>query len=298
MANGEFQIEGGTSWGPNDAPLVEYRWMSGEYTRTLGIPLLKGRMLDERDGDGTRTVLINQAMADKFWPGQDPIGRRFGQGQDVSTWYEVVGVLGDTRSYGLQQNAPFEFYQTIEQSSFSSMTVVVRTRSADPTSVMPTVRRLVAGLDPALPIGRVQTLEQVVSGSIGRPRLLSALTAVFGGLAGLLAAVGVYGMMAYNVRQQRREFGIRLALGAAQGAVGRLVVTRALVLSVVGIAAGALGAWAVSGVLSSMLHDVKPTDPTVFAGIATLTIAIAVIASYLPARAASRVDPLVVLRDD
>jgi putative ABC transport system permease protein len=207
-------------------------------------------------------------------------------------------VLGDTRSYGLQQNAPFEFYQTIDQSSFSSMTVVVRTRSADPTSVMPTVRRVVAGLDPALPIGRVQTLKQVVSDSIGRPRLLSALTAVFAGLAGLLAAVGVYGMMAYNVRQQRREYGIRLALGAAQGAMGRLVVTRGLVLSVAGIALGALGAWAVSGVLSSMLHDVKPTDPTVFAGIATLTIAIAVIASYLPARAASRVDPLVVLRDD
>ena len=125
--NGEFQIEGKTPWSANQAPLVEYRWMYGDYLKTMGVPLVKGRLLDSRDGKGARTVLINQAMADKFWPGQDPIGKRFGQGSDRCTWYEVVGVIGNIRSIGLTRGSPFEFYRTIDQASFGSMAVVIRT---------------------------------------------------------------------------------------------------------------------------------------------------------------------------
>ena len=295
--NGEFQIEGNTPWTANQAPLVEYRWMHGEYLRTLAVPLLKGRTLDTRDGKGSRTVLINQAMADKFWPGQDPIGKRFGQGNDRSQWYDVVGVIGNIRSFGLTRNNPYEFYRTIDQASFGSMAVVVRTRAGDPTAIIPAARQIVASIDPSLPITQVQTMEAVVAASVGQPRLMSALTALFGVLAGLLAMIGVYGVMAYNVRRQRREFGIRLALGAGESTVRNLVVVRGLALAAIGVVIGAAGAWLLGGVVTALLNDVKPTDPAVFAGTTVAILAVATLASYLPARAASRVDPMVVLRD-
>jgi putative ABC transport system permease protein len=295
--NGEFSIDGGNPWSANEAPLVEYRWMYGEYLETMAIPLLKGRTLDERDRRTSKAVLINEAMAGKFWPGTDPLGKRFGQGTDRSEWFQVVGVVGNVRSYGLAKTTPFEFYRTIEESPFTHMTVVVRTRGEDPTAIVPTARRIVASIDPAQPITDVQTMEHVVSESVGQPRLMSALTALFGGLAGLLAMVGVYGVMAYNVRRQRREIGIRLALGAGQARVRNLVVARALVLAAGGVALGSAGAWLLTGLLKTVLNDVKPTDPAVFLGTAAGVLTVAVLASYLPARSAGRVDPMVVLRD-
>ena len=296
-SNGEMQIEGGTPWKPNDAPLVEYRWMYGEYLKTMGIRLLAGRLLDERDKRDSTTVLINHRMAEKFWPGQDPLGKRFGQGTDTSKWYQVVGVIGDVRSTGLANAAPFEFYRTLEEAPVASQTIVIRTRGETPTTVIPTARQIVASIDPGLPITAVQTMEQVVSESVGQPRLMSALTVLFGGMAGLLAMVGVYGVMAYNVRRQRREFGIRLALGADQARVRNLVVGRGVVLAIAGVALGALGAWLLTGVLKTVLNDVKPNDGIVFAGTAAAVVIVAVLASYLPARSAGRVDPMIVLRD-
>jgi ABC-type antimicrobial peptide transport system permease subunit len=296
--NGTFEIEGGNPWPDSKAPLVEYRWFHGQYFKTLGIPLLKGRLLDERDGRGTTTVVINRAMAEKFWPGKDPIGKRFGQGGDGGMWFEVVGVIGDVRSFGLSAKAPYEFYRTLEQSAFPSMTVVIRTRSGDPGSIIPTARGIVAAIDPSLPMTKIQTLDEVVSTSVGRPRLMSALTSLFAGLAGVLAMVGVYGVMAYNVRRQRREFGIRLALGASRATLGRLVVRRTLALAGIGICAGAFGAWGMSRVLRTMLNDVQPDDPFVFATTAAAMLAVALLASLIPARAAGRVDPIVVLRDN
>jgi putative ABC transport system permease protein len=295
--NGEFRIEGPAPWSDDHAPLVEYRWFYGDYLQTLAVPLIKGRLLDSRDGKGSRTVLINQAMADKFWPKQDPIGKRFGQGTDRTAWYDVVGVIGNVRSLGLAANSPYEFYRTLDQSSFNTMTVVIRTQSEDPSRVMPAARQVLTSLDPLLPITQVQTMEAVVAGSVGQPRLMSALTGVFGMLAGLLAMVGVYGVMAYDVRRQRREFGIRLALGADAGRVRNLVVGRGLLLAIVGILVGAFGAWLLGGVVRALLNDVKPTDPYVFVATAAAVLAVAVLASYLPARAASRVDPMVVLRE-
>lgn len=295
--NGEMSIEGGNPWGANEAPLVEYRWMYGEYLATLGIPLVKGRLLDERDRAGTNTVLVNQAMAAKFWSGQDPIGKRFGQGTDRSRWYEVVGVVGDVRSLGLAQNTPYEFYRSIDQNSSTAMTVVLRSSSGDPTALIPSARQIVNAIDPMMPVTAVQTIEEVVRASVGRPRLMSALTGLFATLAGLLAMVGVYGVMAYNVRRQRREFGIRLALGANQSDVRTLVVGRGLWLAGGGVAVGAVGAWLLTGLLEAMLNDVKPTDPAVFAATAAAVVCVALLASYLPARSAGNVDPAVVLRD-
>jgi putative ABC transport system permease protein len=296
--NGDMSIEGGNPWPDSQAPLVEYRWLYGQYLKTLGIPLLKGRPLDDRDGGRTTTVLVNRAMADKFWPGQDPIGKRFGQGRDTSGWYQVVGVVGNVRSYGLAVTAPYEFYRTLDQDAFPSMTVVVRTRAEDAESIIPTARRIVGELDPTLPVTNVQTLDEVVSASVGEPRLMSALTGLFGALAGLLAMVGVYGVTAYNVRRQRREFGIRLALGASRATLGRLVVGRTLVLTGMGVGVGAFGAWAMGRVLRTMLNDVRPGDPWVFAATAGSMVAVALLAAAIPARAAGRVDPIVALRDN
>jgi predicted permease len=297
--NGEFQIEGGTPWDAGSAPLVEYRWFSGDYLKTMGIRLVRGRTLDDRDHAGATTVLVNHAMAEKFWPGKDPIGKRFGQGKDLSKWYEVVGVLSDVRSLGLARNTPYEFYRTVEESIFSggAMTVVVRTRGDDPMAIIPAARQIVASIDPGLPLNQIQTLEHVVSESVGQPRLMSALTVLFGALAGLLAMVGVYGVMTYNVRVQRREFGIRIALGAEQSRVRNLVVGRGLTLAASGVAIGALAAWLLTRLLKTLLNDVNPTDLTVFAATAAAVLVVAVAATYFPARSAGRVDPMVVLRD-
>ena len=149
----------------------------------------------------------------------------------------------------------------------------------------------------AVPITQVQTMEEVVSSSVGQPRLMSALTALFGVLAGLLAMIGVYGVMAYNVRRQRREFGIRLALGAGESSVRNLVIGRGLLLAAAGVALGAGGAWLLGGVVTALLNDVKPTDPVVFVATGLAVLAVSTLASYLPARAAARVDPMVVLRE-
>jgi putative ABC transport system permease protein len=294
--NGEMTREGGNPWGPSENPLVEYRWIYGDYLKTLAIPVIAGRNLDHRDGPSTLTVLVNKAMADKFWPGEDPIGRRFGQGTDVSQYYTVVGVIGNVRSTGLVTKVPYEFYQSIDQSSPPPMTAVIRTAGVDPGSVIPTARQVVSDLDPNVPVTAVQTMDDVVSASVGQPRLLSALSSLFGGLAGLLAMVGIYGVTSYNVRRQRREFGIRLALGADPPAVRRLIVRRGAVVSLIGIAIGTGAGLLLTRLLQSMLNDVKPTDLSVYAANAALVLAVSMAACYLPARWAGRVDPAVVLR--
>ena len=295
--NGEMQVEGKLPWAASDAPLVEYRWFFGDYFKALGIPLVRGRMLDARDGDGTRTVLINKTMGEKFWPGEDPIGKRFGQGTDRSQWWEVVGVVGDIRSYGLAVRTPYEFYRNIEQQMSSALTVVIRATTDDPSSLIPTARQIVRSLDSALPVTGVQTMEEVVAASVGQQRLISAMAGVFALLAALLAMVGVFGVMTYNVRRQRREIGIRLALGAERAAVRRLIVTRGLKLAALGSLAGALGAYLLTGTLQTMLNDVTANDPLVFGGTAVAVLIAAMLASYLPALSAGKTDPMIVLRD-
>ena len=295
--NGEMQVDGKTPWGPNDAPLVEYRWYYGDYFKALGIPLLKGRMLDARDGDQTTAVLINNAMAEKFWPGQDAIGRHFGQQSDRSRWFEVVGIVGDIRSFGLARSTPYEFYRTIEQQNAPSQTVVIRAATGDPSSLIPTARQIVQSIDPALPVTGVQTMDDVVAASVGQQRLISAMAGVFAVLAALLAMVGVFGVMTYNVRRQRREIGIRLALGADRRDVRRLIIVRGLKLALVGSMAGALAAFLLAGTMQTMLDDVAPKDPLVFAGTTLAVFISALLASYLPALSAGKTDPMIVLRD-
>jgi predicted permease len=296
--NGEMTREGGNPWGPNENPLVEYRYFYGDYLKALGIPVLRGRTLDSRDSAKTTNVLINQAMADKFWPGADPLGKRFGQGTAVKNYYVVVGVIGNIRSFGLARATPFEFYQTTDQVPYGAVTVVLRSSGIDPAALIPTARGIVSSLDANLPITAVQTMDEVVSASVGQPRLLSALSGLFGGLAGLLAMVGVYGVTAYIVRRQRREFGIRLALGADPGAVQRLIMRRGAVVAGIGVAIGAGMGLLLTQALPSMLNDVKPTDPAVFVTNGALVLLVSIAACYIPARWAGRVDPATVLRNE
>ena len=295
--NGEMQMDGKLPWGPNDAPLVEYRWFYGDYFKALGIPLLQGRWLDSRDGENTRTVLISKAMAEKFWPGENAIGRRFGQNTDRSQWWEVVGIVGDIKSFGLARPSPYEFYRSLDQATFNAQTVVMRATTDDPASLIPPAKEIVRSLDPALPVTRVQTMEEVVAASVGQQRLVSAMAGVFAVLAAVLAMVGVFGVMTYNVRRQRREFGIRLALGAETATVRRLIVLRGVRLALIGGAIGAFGAFLLAGTLESMLNDVQPKDPLVFLGTAAAVVTAALLASWLPARSAGKTDPMVVLRD-
>jgi len=297
--NGEVTVEGGNPWPPNQAPLVEDRWIGGDYFTSMGIAIVRGRPFDAHDRGGSVPVtILSERAADKFWPGQNPIGRHLWQGSatPTSTKYEVVGVSHDVLSYGLGARTPYEMYVPIEQESFGAMTVVLRTDAEDPTLVMPAARRAVAAVDPLLPLSKVQTLRSVVRESVNQPRLLSSLAGLVGALAGVLAAVGVYGVMAYNVRRTRREFGIRLALGADPKRVRRIVVLRGLQLGTVGVALGAGGAMLLTRTMQAMLSDVKPTDVGVFAVTAATLLTVAVVACYLPALQASRTDPMVVLR--
>ena len=295
--NGEVRLEGGNPWPPDAAPLVERMWIGAEYFKTMRTDIVRGRAFDDRDREGTPFVaVLSERTAEKFWPGQDPIGRRFFRGSGTDKPVEVIGVARDVRTFGLARISPYLMYISINQEPFRAMTVVLRSQGADPTAVIPLARSIIASVDPLLPLARVQTMTDVVGRSVTQPRLLSSLTALFAGLAGLLAVVGVYGVMAYNVRRARREFGIRLALGADPGAVRRLVVRRGLVLGTLGVALGAAGALFLTRTLQALLHDVKPTDPAVFIGTGVFLLLVSVAAGFVPALQASRTDPNVVLR--
>ena len=294
--NSEFNLDRASPWPPEKAPLVDFRWIQGDFLQMLGVPLLRGRFLNETDGEGTLTVVVNKAMAERFWPGEDPIGRRFGNGQDKATWFQVVGVVGDIRSAGLVRTPLLEFYRTVHQSRGKAMTVLLKSKAEDPATLLPQVRSAVASIDPAVPITSVRLLEDAVSSSIGQQRLIGALTSFFGLLAALLASLGVFSVMSYSVRTQLREFAVRLALGAARSDVLRLVTTRAAALLATGIAVGVLGSLSLIGLLRGVLHDVSPLDPLVFGACMVAVMIAGVAATLVPARAAASAQPLLLLR--
>jgi putative ABC transport system permease protein len=300
--NGEVQLDGGNPWPPESAPLVERAPITPDYFAAMGMPLRVGRAFDERDRTGTQLVaVITKGTAEKFWPGQNPIGRRIADagvsGPNIA-WITVVGVVDDARVFGLSEKPPYQMYLPADQVPSAAMTVVLRVAADDPSVVMPAVRNVVKSVNASLPVAKVQTLKSVVSNSVSQPRLISVLTAVFGTLAGLLAAVGVYGVMAYNVRRDRRQFGIQLALGADPARVRRAIISRGLMLGGLGVLIGGLGAFWLTGLLKSMLTDVKPNDPWIFAATAVSLVIISVAACAWPAFQAGRTDPMIALRAD
>jgi putative ABC transport system permease protein len=299
--NGPFGIAGRPPFAPQDrAPNLEFRYVTPGYFEAMGIPLVRGRSLADSDTASSPPVaIINQAMAGQFWPNADPIGERlvFGTGPNAATT-EIVGVVADIRDFSLNAAPVIETYLPLTQVPSRGMGVVVRTELADPASVLPAIRQRIAAIDPNLPIVRPQTMTAVVDAAAGGTRLSSALTSMFALLAALLASVGIYSLIAYSVAERTRELGIRVALGADRRAVVRLIVGEGLILGGIGVAIGLAGSALLTGTLKTMLYEVSPIDPVVLGATCLAVLLVTTLASYVPARRALRVDPMIALRSD
>jgi predicted permease len=299
--NLSFTVNGWPPPKPGQEPTLETRVATPGYFQTVGIPLLKGRYFTPQDDErAPQVALISESAVKKFFPNEDPIGRKirlgWGRGKDKpNVGGEIIGVVGDVRQLGLDVPFEPEIYVPHAQVANSSLEIVLRT-DVPPATLASAVRREVRLLDPDLPIATIETLESIVAESISRPRFYMLLVAIFAGVALLLAAVGIFGVMSYSVAQRTRELGIRIALGAGAGAVRRLVVGQAMTLAGIGLAIGLGAALLLSSTLEKMLFNLSSTDPSTFAAVAGVLFIVALVASWLPARRAARVDPVVALR--
>ncbi len=291
----EVQVEGRPPDAEGDAPSADWRMVTPEYFRTLRIPILKGRSIDLKDSaESELVIVISESMARRFWPDEDPIGRRIGPGSSDSRW-TIVGVAEDVKTSGLDLETRPLMYLSSYQSSWNPMALAVRA-SGDPSVVLAAVRTTVRDLDKDVPVSNVRSMEEMISASVGPRRFNMLLLAIFSGVALGLAAVGIYGVMAFAVTQRTHEIGIRVALGAQRGSVIKMVVGQGLRLTLVGVAAGMLAALGLTRTLSSLLFEVTTTDPLTFMGIPLVLTGVALLACWLPARRATRVDPMVALR--
>jgi putative ABC transport system permease protein len=295
-----FVIEGQDPIEAKSNPSVVIPTVGPDYFRALGIPLRRGRVFTERDTtESTQVTIISEEMARRYFAGRDPIGHRIkvsGPGIPDNTRYEVIGVVGDVKYTGLQDDHSPVYYRAYTQAANMRMFLVVRAASG--AGIASTVRREIQALDADTIVNQVATMEDALAESIAGPRFRMLLIAVFATVALMLAATGIYGVMAYSVAQRTHEMGLRLALGAARADVLRLVLGQAARLAVVGIALGLIGALMLTRWMSTLLFRVEPTDPVTFAAVATALAGIALIASALPARRAMRIDPIVALRQD
>jgi putative ABC transport system permease protein len=274
--------------------------VSKDYFKTLGIRLLEGRLFDQRDSAGAPEVaIINQTMARTFWGNDSPIGRRLRPGVGgTNVWCTVVGVVEDVKNHGLAKATGTEVYWSLGQTyarGDRNYHIAVRSRSSAPV-VINALRREVRDLDSGLPLARIRTMDEVMSAAQSRPRFLTLLLTLFSGVALVLAAVGIYGVISYSVAQRTKEFGVRMALGAQRGDVLGIVLGRGMVLALVGIGVGLGGAFVLTRFLSTLLFGVTPTDPVTFVVVSIVLAAVAFLASYIPARRATKVDPMVALR--
>jgi putative ABC transport system permease protein len=301
--NISFTVAGRPPVPPAQEPSMEVRVVSPEYFSTVGIPIVRGRGFTDDDKTGTTpVVLISETSAREFFPGEDPIGKRITlgwgkrvKGQRVRAGGEVIGIVRDVKESALDEPNAAEIFLPIRQWPVNSMAVVVKT-AVPPASISESVRTAVRAVDANLPISNVRTLDAIVAQSISQPRFYMLLLTIFAGLALALAAIGIFGVLSYAVAQRTREIGIRMALGAQEFSVIGLVVRHALVLVLSGIVAGTAAAFFVSETMRKMLFSVEPTDPGTFAVVALTLLVVAAVACYLPARRATRVDPIVALR--
>ncbi|HEX8719946.1 MAG TPA: ABC transporter permease [Pyrinomonadaceae bacterium] len=301
----DFYVEGKPAPQSGQKPLLHHRKVSPNYFRTLNVGVRKGREFTARDRQGAPpVVVINEAMARKYWPDEDPVGRRLALSTEAyqggkfdlnGAWREVVGVVADVRHAGLGEQPEPEAYVPYLQSPNRDMTLVLRTAS-DPTQLAGAISRETYNIDKDQPVSNVRTMSQLLSTSLARPRFNFLLLTIFAGVALVLAAVGVYGVISYSVTQRTQEFGIRMALGAQVGDILRLVFREGMTLALVGIVIGLAGAFALTRYIASLLYGLSATDPLTFAGVSGVLALVAVLACYFPARRAVRIDPINALR--
>ncbi len=272
---------------------------TGGYFRVLGIPLVRGRMFDDRDApDAPHVAVISESLAHDRWPHEDPIGHtiEFGNMDGDVRLLTIVGIVGDTHEYGLDEPARPTVYVNLFQRPRAEMTVTMQSE-ADTRLVSSAAREILRDLDPEIP-ARFRTFQQVYSASLGSRKFNVILIGFFGATALLLAAAGVFGVMAYSVSRRTREFGVRVALGATSGDVLRMVLGQGMRTILIGVAIGIVGSFALTRAVSSLLFGVTATDPVTFGGVTLLLVSVALLACYIPARRATKVDPIVALRDE
>ncbi len=300
FASTRFQIAGRQQT-PDSLPSADITIVTPGAFEVLGIPLRAGRWLAETDRAGAPPVLVvNESFAKRYYPGESVVGQRIatGDGNEARSW-EIVGVVGDTRGRGMAAGPEPEIYMTLEQDPdrWNQLFLLVRT-AGDPALMLPTVRRLIAAIDREQPVYGIQTLEDAFAATTAQHRISTILLAVFAGLAVVLAALGVYAVMAQSVAARRQEIGIRMALGAASGDVVRMITGQALRLLLIGAGLGLAGGIALGRVASSLLVGTSPSDPTVLGVVTAMLVATGLAAGWVPARRASRIDPASALRTE
>jgi predicted permease len=297
-----FTVEGQEAVSERMLGLADLVFASPDYFRALGVPLVKGRYFTAADrADSVKVAIVNQTLAQHCWPNENPIGKRLKTGgaeRPKNPWMEVVGVVGDIKYSGLDAAPEMALYEPYQQAAWPSMYLVVRTSSklSNPAALASAVQTAFWSLDKDLPVAHIRTLEQLLSESVEEPRFRTVLLEIFALIALSLATVGIYGVLAYSVSQRRHEIGIRMALGAKRRDILCLVVGQGMLLTLIGVAIGIAGAFALTRFLSTLLYGVRPTDPATFVVVPLLLACVALLACYIPARRATRVDPMVALR--
>lgn len=290
-----FCPEGTVCQGIGKDPLIAMRQVSSGYFDTVRTPLFQGRVFTVRDtASSPPVVIVNQTVADRYWPGQNPIGRHLANSRDMIQ-REVVGVVADVKFNALNVASTEEMYVPLEQIPWPATTLIVHSAS-NPEALVSAVRAKISEVDPTLPVSNVASMESVVASSVAQPRILSEFVGVFAGFALLLAAIGIYGVMAYSVAARTQEMGIRMSLGAEQRDILKLVVKQGMRLALIGVAIGVVASLALTRLISTLLFGVSASDPLAFSIAAAVLVATALVACYLPARRATRVDPIIVLR--
>jgi putative ABC transport system permease protein len=297
LAWGPITIEGYIPKNSADFVMSNERFVSPGYFSAMGVSLVKGRLFDERDVKGAQeTVIVNENLAQRFWPDEDPIGKRLERAAK-EPWRTVVGVVRDNKEFSVDDEPPISIYHPHDQFPIGTMFLVVRS-TTNPSSMASAITSEIHSLDPELPAYEFKTMDQRLSDSLARRRFSTLLLAVFAFVALLLAAIGIYGVMAYSVTQRTQEIGIRMALGARPGSIALLVIRQSFVLVILGTAIGLGGAFALTRVMASLLFEVSATDLQTFVVPALLLGSIALVASYFPARRAAKVDPTIALRSE
>jgi len=298
---GDITVEGATPPPPGSPSLIPSKHVvGGDYFRAAGIPLRRGRFFTEQDnGSSPHVLIVSESLAKRVWPFGDAIGKRVDPGFSNAGWYTVVGVAGDVKQSGLDESSSLALYMPYKQSPdpflMRDLTLVLRT-SSDAMSAVPAVRHAIESVDPELPLFDVASMQELVYRSVSEPRLNTVLLAAFAALALILATVGIYGVMSYTVSQRTREIGVRMALGAGRSEVLRGVLAQGAGRAIAGIAIGLVGGLILTRFLSTLLFGVRATDPVTFIAVAALLAVVALLASYIPARRATRVDPMAALR--